>query len=193
MRSLNSRRKQPFRPLICTDSLGLRVIGRTLLLIHGYVLVACVSIQVEPLSDSHYPAVSQSQPMMVLDAEPARPHLKLARIIATSENASEDRLKEKILARARTLGADAIVLGKVDMIESMGTGSPFQNTMSATGVSTSLFGGWWSPFYLDPWTYQQTSSDQTSWTMYLSGVAIKYLATDEPLAKREVESPSDRP
>ena len=192
MQRHNGRRKRRLCPLICTGSRLLHVIGRALLVAHGYVLVACVSIQVEPLSDRHFPAESESQPMPVLDAEPARPHLKLARIIATRQNASEDRLKENILSRARTLGADAIVLGTVDMIESMGTGSAFQNTMSATGVSTSLFGGWWSPFYLDPWTYQQTSSDQTSWTMYLSGVAIKYLATDEPLTEREAESSHDR-
>jgi hypothetical protein len=156
-----------------------RVIGFALLIATGCPLVGCVSIQVEPLSDQLYPAPSQRQSMAVLDAEPARPHVKLARIIATSQHATEDRLKDKILARAKALGADAVVLGQVDMIESMGAGAALQNTMSTTGVSGSFFGGWWSPFYLDPWTYQQTASDQTSWTMYLSGVAIKYIATQE--------------
>jgi hypothetical protein len=151
-------------------------------LILGCLLAACVSIHVESLSQQHYPARPSSEPIEVINTEPTLQHVKLARIIATSESASEDRLKDKILARARELGADAVVLGQADVIETMGSGSPFQDTMGATGSSNSLFGGWWSPFYLDPWTYAQAGTDQTTWTMYMSGVAIKFLRSDPPQA-----------
>lgn len=158
----------------------------------GFLLAACVSIQVEPLSQQHYPASPSSESINVFDAEPSLPHVKLARIIATSQNASEDRLKDKILARARQLGADAVVLGQADVIETMGSGSPFQNTISAAGVSNSLFGGWWSPFYLDPWTYAQAGTDQTTWTLYLSGVAIKLLQTEPPAADGDHRRATDQ-
>lgn len=145
-----------------------------LLVIGGGVLAACVSVQVEPLTLDRYAARAHGGPVPMLETEPVRPHIKLARLIATSEDASEDRLREQLLRRAAQLGADAVVLGKSDVIESMGPGPAYQSTMDATGVSSSWFGGWWSPFYLDPWTYVQSSSDQVRWTLYLSGIAIRY-------------------
>jgi len=73
-----------------------------------------------------------------LETEPASPYIRLARIIATSQSVDEEGLRGKILARAAILGADAIVLGKSDVLESMGTGTAYQSTM---GPSASSSGG----------------------------------------------------
>lgn len=72
-----------------------------------FTLVACVSVRVEPLTHEVYPPKVNPEPVQWLESEPDSPHIKLARIIATSQSADEDELREKILARAATLGADA--------------------------------------------------------------------------------------
>lgn len=144
------------------------------------LLVACVSVRVEPLTHQSYPARSHQEPIEALQAEPFRPHVKLARIIATSQNASEETLRGRILGRARALGADAVVLGRADVIETLGSGPAYQSTMGPGGAGITGSGmapstlGWWTPFYLDPWSFVQGSSDQPGLILYLSGVAIRY-------------------
>ena len=138
----------------------------------GIVTVAaCVSIQVEPLTGEVYPPNNSSTHVQWLESEPESPHVRLARIIATSQSADEDKLREKILARAATLGADAVVMGKSDVLESVGAGTIPQSTMGPAGASS---GGWW-PFYFDRWSFAQGAVDETGFTEYLSGTAIRYL------------------
>lgn len=138
----------------------------------------CVSVRVEPLTQQHYPPRSGNQPVQALSVDPSRPSAKLARIVATSQTADEDALRQRILCRARQLGADAVVLGKVDVFESFGPSPLYESTLSPIGVGTSssVWGpwGWWDPFYLDPWSYVQGAADQRGWTTYLSGIAIRY-------------------
>lgn len=135
------------------------------------VLAACVSVRVEPLTGEVYAPNRSPHTVTWLELEPAAPHVKLARIIATSQSADEDQMREKILARAATLGADAVVMGKSDVFESVGAGAAPQSTMGPTGGSS---GGWW-PFYYDRWSFAQSSVDETGLTEYLSGTAIRYL------------------
>ena len=145
-----------------------------------YLFAACVSVQVEPLTQQPYPARSRTKSVALLRAEPTQPHVKLARIIATSHSASEDRLRDRILGQARSLGADAVILGRADVIESMGPSPLYQSPLSPAGTSVSPFGGgWWNPFYLDPWSFVQGGADQDRWTLYLSGVAIRYEQAEE--------------
>jgi len=140
------------------------------------LVVGCVSVRVEPLSHESY--APSTSPVQWLETEPVAPHIKLARIIATSENADEDRLREKILARAGTLGADAVVMGKSDVFESMGSGPLYESTL---GPAADSFGpytggwGWWNPFHYDAWSFVQGAADQTGRTEYLSGTAIRYV------------------
>ena len=115
-------------------------------------LPACVSIRVEPLNGEAYAPYTRH--VQWLESEPHAPHVKLARIIATSQSADEDEMREKILARAAILGADAVVMGKSDVLESVGTGTPPQSTMGPAGGS---FGGWW-PFYYNRWSLTQRFS-----------------------------------
>lgn len=135
-------------------------------------LVACVSVRVEPLTHEVYPPQASSESVQWLETEPDSPHIKLARIIATSQSVDEDQMREKILARASAMGADAVVLGKSDVLESVGAGTAPQSTM---GPSAGSSGGWW-PFYYDRWSFLQGSTDQTGETEYLSGTAIRYVS-----------------
>ena len=97
-----------------------------------------MSVRVEPLTGEVYPPHKSPRQVRWLESEPDSPHIKLARIIATSQSADEHALREKILARAATLGADAVVMGKSDVLESVGTGTAPQSTMGPAGGS---FGG----------------------------------------------------
>lgn len=154
---------------------GMRAIVLTTIL--GLV-PGCVSVQVEPLTQQHYPPRNGNEPIQVLSAEPFRASMKLARIVATSQTVDEDALRERILTRARQLGADAVILGKVDVLESMGPGPLYESTLIPTGAGYGSYAwgpwGWWDPFYLDPWSYVQGAADQREWTTYLSGIAIRY-------------------
>ncbi|SLM47222.1 conserved exported protein of unknown function [Nitrospira japonica] len=134
-------------------------------------LTACVSVRVEPLTHEVYPPKKNSESLQWLESEPDAPHVKLARIIATSQSADEDELREKILACAATLGADAVIMGKSDVLETVGAGSAPESTMGPAGGS---FGGWW-PFYYDRWSFAQSPTDETGFTEYLSGTAIRYV------------------
>lgn len=141
------------------------------------MLTACVSVRVEPLTHESYPPRGSGEPVQWLETEPASPHIELARIITTSQSADEDRLRDKILARAGTLGADAVVLGKFDVLESMGPSPLYESTLGPAADSFSPYAGgwgWWNPFYYDPWSFVQGGADQTGRTEYLSGTAIRY-------------------
>lgn len=142
------------------------------------MLAACVSVRVEPLTHESYPPRERGEPVQWLETEPSSPHIELARIIATSQSADEDRLREKILARAGTMGADAVVLGKFDVLESIGPSPLYQSTLGPAADSFSPYAGgwgWWNPFYYDPWSFVQGAADQTGETEYLSGTAIRYV------------------
>jgi hypothetical protein len=137
-----------------------------------------VALQVEPLTHESYPPRASDEPVQWLEGEPTAAYRKLARMIATSQTADEERLRGKILARARALGADAVLAGKFDILESMGPAPRYESTLgpAADSYSPSLGSwGWWSPFYYDSWSFVQSSVDQPKRTEYLSGTAIRYL------------------
>ncbi len=145
-------------------------------LIAAGLLAGCgVSVRVEPLSGHRYPERPKGFVVEALDAEPARPHVKLARVIATSDYGDEDDLDAKILESARRLGADAFIMGKMDVLEGPNTSQGYMST-NAPDVQSSLFGGLGSgvPFFFDPWTYVQ-GADRVDYLNYKSGLAIRYL------------------
>ena len=152
--------------------------GQGLLVGACAILVGCVSVQVEHLTHESYPPRSSDEAVQWLETEPTAPHIMLARIIATSDNADEDQMRAKILARAGTLGADAVVGGKFDMLESMGAGPLYESTLGPAADSFSPYAGgwgWWNPFYYDPWSFVQGAADQRGQTEYLSSTAIRYV------------------
>lgn len=164
--------------------IGLRC-GAMFIILTGQV--ACVSIQMAPLTKQTYPPTPDSEPIAALETDPNQAYLRLAQITATSESAEEETLRDRILSRARQIGADAVVLGKADYTRSLGPSPLFVSTLSPAGTSSSPYwGGWWNPFYLDPWSFEQGSADQARWTLYLSGLAIRYVrqapATSQPRA-----------
>jgi hypothetical protein len=154
-------------------------------LIIGLLGIGCMTcgqigtkIRVKPLGAELYAPKPNNTVIDELNAEPERPYTKIAKLIATTQTDDEQTVRQKMLDKGGTLGADAVVITKVDVLRHMG--SPrYQSTLDPE-VRASVFSGGpgnGMPMFFDPWTYQQTQQDGTTWTLFLSGVAIRYVDT----------------
>jgi hypothetical protein len=152
-------------------------LGRTILtLAVSAFLTGCVGTSTEYLTDRTYEPRSTATPVEWLTAEPARPHLEVARITVRSSNYSMETLRQTMLDRARALGADAIVPG-VPMIVKSQTGSPYYEPglLGPAGAAFSLYGyGWYTPYSSNPYILTQGATDQPRIEHVLSGVAIRF-------------------
>ncbi len=146
----------------------------------GIWFVACgpigTKIRVKPLGAEQYPPKPESAVIDELNSEPERPYSKIAKLVATTRTDDEETVRQKMLDKAGTLGADAVVITKVDVLKHMGT-PRYQSTLDPDVRASVFSGGPGSgmPMFFDPWTYQQTQQDGTTWTLFLSGVAIRYV------------------
>ena len=133
------------------------------------------TIRVKPLTSHQYTAKPKDAVIDELAAEPTRPFTKIAKLIATTQTDDEETVREKMLEKAGTLGADAIYITKVDVLKHMGH-PRYQSTLNPEVQFSIMTGGPGSgmPMFFDPWTYQQTQQDGTTWRLFLSGVAIRY-------------------
>lgn len=144
---------------------------------------ACVSVQVDPLTTKAFEPRPGTEAVSTLQREPNHGHVQIARIVATSEYASEETLRDRILERAKELGADAVVLGDADVRRLSDRGPTFQSTMG-TGVpggvsSNSYRSGYWNPFRMDAWSFTQGAGGGQGWMLHMSGLAIRYLSQEE--------------
>ena len=135
-----------------------------------------VKIRVTPLVAEEYSAKPQGAVVDELNAAPTRPYEKIAKLVATSQTADEENVRGKVVKRAGSLGADAVIIDKVDVLKHMGH-PRYQSTMDPSVMHTIFTGGPGSgfPMFFDPWTYSMTSQDGTTWTLFVSGVAIRYV------------------
>ena len=152
-------------------------IGRTILtLAASAFLSGCVGTSTEYFTDTTYSPRSSGAPVEWLTAEPARPHVEVARITVRSSNYSVETLRQAMLDRARALGADAIVPG-VPMIVKSQPGSPYYEPglLGPAGAAFSLYGyGWYTPYSSNPYILTQGATDQPRIERILSGVAIRF-------------------
>ena len=124
-------------------------LGRTILTFAVTAfLTGCVGTRIEYFTDSTYPPRSTAAPVDWLTAEPARPHVEVARIIVRSSNYSMETLRQTMLDRARAVGADAIV-PDVPMVVLSQPGSPYYEPglLGPAGAAFGLYGyGWYTPY-----------------------------------------------
>ena len=158
-----------------------RFLSPLFIVLFAFLATACVSVKVNPLVPATFEPRPGKEPVETLKREPDESHIEIARIIATSEHVSEDTLREKILSRAKELGADAVILGQADVRHYYGQGPSYQSTASPAGTTSSPFsgGGYWNPFRMDAWTFIQGAGGGESWMLHLSGVAIRYVSAEE--------------
>lgn len=143
-----------------------------------------VSVNVKPLTSETF---SPMPPNTVIDEwkiPPKQPYLELAKLIATSSGDDEEtHVRERLMNRARQLGADGIIVVKSDVSEERG--NPRYNTASTSEGGGSGGGEGGLPIFGIPWFAEETSSDSIRFTYYLSAIAIKYL----PLSSTEKTIP----
>jgi hypothetical protein len=157
-------------------------LGRTILtLAVSAFLSGCVGTSTEYFTDTTYSPRRASASVEWLTAEPARPHLEVARITVRSSNYSMETLRQTMLDRARALGADAIV-PDVPMIVKSQPGSPYYEPglLGPAGAAFSLYGyGWYTPYSSNPYLLTQGATDQPRIEHVLSGVAIRFEETQQ--------------
>jgi len=81
----------------------------TTLLLSCFTLTGCASVNVVMLSTETFP--TQTSDIQVLEREPTRPHVQIAILSVDSLWLSEESRREKVLEKAGTLGADAVIFG----------------------------------------------------------------------------------
>jgi hypothetical protein len=154
---------------------------------------ACVSVQVDPLTVKEFEPRAGGDDVRTLQREPNRGYVQLARIVATSEYASEETLRDRILSRAKELGADAVVLGEADVRRLADRGPMFQSTMGSgiqgTTSASNYRSGYWNPFRMDAWSFSQGSGGGQGWMLHMSGLAIRYVS-DEELRAAPTQAPT---
>ncbi len=152
------------------------VLVRSAFILSLGALVAGCSTRVEYFADRPYPSREKGVPVEWLLVEPTQPHIELARIIASSAIVGEDTLRQRIIDRARTLGADAVV-EEGTVVEASTTPSPYYEPtlLGPMGAAFGLYGyGWYAPYSSNPFLLTQGAIDQPRLDKYMSGVAIKY-------------------
>lgn len=157
-------------------------LGRTILTL---VLIAsvtgCVGTRIEYFTDTTYPPRGTAAPVEWLTAEPAQPHVEVARITVRSSNYSVETLQHTMLDRARALGADAIV-PDVPMVVKSQSGSPYYEPglLGPAGAAFGLYGyGWYTPYSSNPYILTQGAMDQPRIEHALSGIAIRFEETPQ--------------
>jgi hypothetical protein len=152
---------------------------------------ACVSIQVDPLTERSFEPRPGREEVTTLQREPNRGYVQIARIVATSEYASEETLRDRIISQAKGLGADAVVLGEADVRRLADRGPTFQSTMGsgmqgATAATNSTYrSGYWNPFRMDAWSFSQGAGGGQGWMLHMSGLAIRYVSDEEARATQK--------
>jgi len=142
-------------------------------------LTGCVGTRIEYFTDTTYPPRSSVAVVDWLQEEPARPHVEVARITVRSSNYSLETLRQTMLARARALGADAIVPDVPTVVMSR-TGSAYYELglLGPSGAAFGLYGyGWYSPYSSNPLILTQGATDQPRIEHALSGIAIRFEET----------------
>ena len=93
------------------------------------ILPGCASVNVLMLSSETF--TSQTSPVEILERAPTRPYVQIAVLTVDSGLLSEDSKRQKILEKASTLGADAVVFGDPRLLgPRRSNGAAEQNTPS---------------------------------------------------------------
>ena len=146
------------------------------LLLLTVLLNGCGSTSVEYFVDPPYPAHDPKSQVEWLSTEPSRAYIELARITVGSTNLGKDALRQKIIDRARSLGADAVVAEASAIVNSL-PNPPFyeRSLLGPMGAAFGLYGyGWYTPYASNPYLLTQGSTDIPRTDRYLSGLAIRY-------------------
>ncbi len=123
------------------------------------LLAACASVDTILLSSEKFPPKKSADEVAVLEQKPTRPHLDLAELRIGDSWLGFGSLQRRILNRAATLGADAVVFG-----------SPQTQTTRQVAYEP-LYDPWGynSPYYGSPWGYRGYGGPYGGWSPWWGG------------------------
>ena len=147
---------------------------------------ACASVDVVRLTNAKFSPKASVEDVEVLDQEPARPHIRLAELHMEDPSLSFARMQERLLTKAASLGADAVVFAKpvhhiehqiayAPVYDSWGYDSPFYGPGGGYGAwyGPSVWGGYGGSMAV-PYDFQVKA---------LSGIAIRYRDSEGSVSK----------
>jgi hypothetical protein len=139
-------------------------------------LTGCVGTRIEYFTDATFPPRDSAAPVDWVIAEPMRPHVEVARITVRSSNYGLETLRQTLLDRARTLGADAVVPDvPMDVMSQPGSAYYEPGLLGPAGAAFELYGyGWYTPYSSNPFILTQGATDQPRIEQVLSGIAIRF-------------------
>jgi len=116
----------------------------TLPVVGLYLLIsACAKVDTILLANETFPPKNSADEVAVLQQNPTRPYREIAELRIGDTSLSFGSLQRKILSRAATLGADAVVFDKPQTQTTHGIAyEPVYNPW-----------GYYSPYYGSPWGY----------------------------------------
>lgn len=114
---------------------------------------ACTSVDTILLTSDTFPPKGSADEVAVLEHKPARPHQEIAELRIGDSELSFGSLQRKILNRAATLGADAVVFAKPEtqtqhevayepLYDPWGYNSPYYGIPGGYGGYGGPFGSW---------------------------------------------------
>jgi len=132
------------------------------------LLAACTSVDTIMLTSDRFPPKESADEVVVLEHKPARPHQEIAELRIGDSWLSFGSLQRKILNRAATLGADAVVFAKPETVTQHEVA--YQSLYDPWGYN--------SPYYGTPWGYGGYGGPFGSWGSwgggYAGNVAVPY-------------------
>jgi hypothetical protein len=155
----------------------MRIPGKTVALMISLTLTACASVDVVRLTNQTYPSKASAKEVEVLQTEPTRPHIRIAELSLSDSDTSFEKMQNKILKKAATLGADAVVFSHpVSYVKHQVAYEPNYSPWGYYGPYSGP-GAWgYGGFGYSGWGYGGMSSP-LGWGGYTTSTAVPYDVT----------------
>lgn len=148
------------------------------------VTASCTSVDILRLTGQTFPAKSSPAEVTLLEREPTCPHLRLAELHIDDSTVSFETMQRKILERAASLGADAVLFEKPEKhIQHQVTYEPAYSPWGygAYGYPGWGYGGAWYGY--GPYGYGGGMAVPYDYTVRsLKATAIRYTSRTGPCA-----------
>ncbi len=149
-------------------------------------LAACAGVDVVRLTSATFPSKSSSEEVEVLEQEPTRPHVRIAQLHIDDSSSSFKRMQSRVLAKAASLGADAVVFAKPERIVTHQIA--YQPVYSPWGYYSPFYGpAWGYGAWYGPWAWGgYAGSMAVPYDLQinaLSGTAIRYTGSEKSAFK----------
>jgi len=147
-----------FRDRIRMPPFGDGLVPMLSLVLPCLLLSACASVDTILLTSEKFPPKQSADEVAVLAQKPARPHLELAELRIGDSWLSFGNLQHRMLTRAASLGADAVVFSQ-----------PQTETMHEVAYEP-LYNPWgYGPYYGNPWGYGGYGGPFGGWGLWGGG------------------------